>query len=456
MPNLQPKYDKSLGVKPIIYFGLLMFSLLIVSSCNKTTDPITPVVVEISKPASTYPVGIATKWTDLQLQLIKNSPDITPPTAARVLGYMGLVLYESVVPGMSGYRSLAGQLQDLKTLPKTDTTKEYNWGLAANAAVYTLTKEMFANVNGSNQSQIDSLRRNFESSLKVNVSQDVIDRSIRFGAEVATAVWEYAKVDGGHEAYLANFPTSYTVETGIGYWEPTNSQLHPLLPYWYKTRTFIASNKKAIPPKPISFSYREESDFFNEAQEIYLISKNLSDEQKNIARFWADGTGTTTPPGHHFNIASIILKAKNSSLPTAAETYCKLGLAINDAFITCWSAKYRYLLMRPQTYIRETMQKNWISFLATPPFPEYTSGHSSGAGAAAAVLANIFGEQTSFIDNTYQETLSTRSFSNFTDYANEASTSRVYGGIHYRNSCEKGLENGRKIGYNVLNLKFKK
>lgn len=455
MPNLQPKYDKSLGVKPIIYFGLLMFSLLIVS-CNKTTDPINPVVVDISKPASTYPVDIATKWTDLQLQLIKNSPEITPPYAARVLGYMGLALYESVVPGMKGYQSLAGQLQDLKALPKIDSTKEYSWGLAANAAVYTLTKEMFANVNGNSQSQIDSLRRNFESSLKVDVSQDVIDRSIRFGAEIATAIWEYAKVDGGHEAYLSNFPSSYVVQSGIGYWEPTNNQLQPLLPYWYKVRTFVTTNKKIAPPKPIPFSYREESDFFSEAQEVYLISKNLSDEQRTIARFWADGSTTITPPGHHFNIASIVIKSKNSSLPVAAETYCKLGIAINDAFIACWSAKYKYLLMRPQTYIRETLQKNWISFLSTPPFPEYTSGHSSGAGAASTILASIFGEQTSFIDNTYQSTLGTRSFSNFTDYANESSISRVYGGIHYRNSCDKGLENGRKIGYNVLNLKFKK
>jgi hypothetical protein len=437
-------------------FILMVMGVLFTSCKDKSTienaDP-----VSVSKATSEFDANIATRWADLQLILIKSTPGYAPPVAARTLAYTSLALYESVVYGMKANQSLVGQVVGLSSLPKPDLTKQYSWGLAANSALSTLVVEMYTTTNDANKTAIDSLRRNIESVLKKEAeNQEVIDRSIAFGADIAKAIWEYSKIDGGHEGWNNNFPTNYITPIGIGLWEPTSTQSIPLLPYWGKNRTFSALNATTNPIAPSSFSFKETSDMFKLGKEVYDVSKALTADQKAIANFWADGGSTLTPPGHHFNIANIVLKKEKVKLDKVAEVYAKVGMAVNDAFVSCWRTKYKYNLMRPQTYIRQSIDPAWSPLLATPPFPEYSSGHSSGSGAASEMLTAIFGDNYAFVDNTHTGKYPDRSFKSFYEYANEATVSRLYGGIHYRQGNENGQGNGKEIAKNVLKLKFEK
>ena len=181
---------------------------------------------------------------------------------------------------------------------------------------------------------------------------------------------------------------------------------------------------------------------------------NLTDEQRAIAQFWADGTGQTgTPPGHWISILGQVLQTNQMKLDVAAEAYAKVGLSVMDAFICCWHLKYEYSLLRPITYIQSLFDPNWNAFITTPPFPEYTSGHSTQSAAAAQVLTDMFGDM-GFTDHTFDGVYPPRTFDSFWDAAEESAISRLYGGIHYRTAIERGLVQGRDIGTFVSALSF--
>lgn len=430
----------------------LLLVFVYITGCKKDDEAISPTETSLSATLDAYPAALATGWQDLHLQLIKTTSGYVPPVAARSLAFVNLGLYESTVYGTKN-KSLVGQIALIKELPKPDDKLEYNWGLAANAAQYVLLKNLFSTTSAENVQKIEALRLKFETDLTKNTSMEIAARSSKFGTDIAEAIFNYSKTDNGHEAFKNPFPT-YGIPQGLGAWKPVGTQ-KALLPNWPNNVSLVKINATTDPPQPLAFSYQESSAFFKEAKEIYDMSKSLTADQKAIATFWADGGGTVTPPGHHINIATIVLKQKNSSLSFVAETYVKVGLALNDAFIACWRCKYHFNTIRPITYIQETIEKNWTPLVATPPFPEYTSGHSSGAGAAAEVLKAQFGETTSFTDNTHEGTFPNRKFTSFTAYADESSNSRLYGGIHFRRGCEEGVKNGRRIAQNVLNLPFK-
>ena len=188
---------------------------------------------------------------------------------------------------------------------------------------------------------------------------------------------------------------------------------------------------------------------------MYQTVNDLTPEQLAIATYWSDDPGTTaTPPGHSLSILRQVLAAQDSSLADAAEVTARLGLAVCDAFIACWRTKYQYNLLRPITYVREHVDPGWGDPLplTTPPFPEYTSGHSVQSGAAAEVLTAFFGP-VAFTDRTHDgRGLPARSFASFREAADEAAISRLYGGIHFRSAIDLGLAQGRCIGLAAASL----
>jgi hypothetical protein len=433
----------------------LLFAFSFFVSCKKDSDAIDPLISNPSLPASTFDGELASGWLKIHLDLIKSTPGFTPPVAARSLGYTSLALYESVVAGMPGHNTLKGQLNGLMMLPIADTTKIYNWGLVASVAQYTLLTQLFITTSDKNKSRLDSVRVIYENKLKTGSTDEVIDRSVRYGALLATSIHEFSKTDGGASGHLTNFPQNYVVPSGIGYWKPTSTQLIPLLPNWGKNRTLVKSNEDDKLKKPVDFSFEKNTTFFSEAKKVYDASKNLSSNEKAIANFFADGTGTFTPPGHHFNVARVIFLKKKSKLDEVALAYVKIGLALNDALIGCWRGKYNNYLMRPSTYIKQTIDKNWNPLLSNPPFPEYASGHSTSAGATVVVLESILGASYAFEDNSYEGLWPNRKYDTFAKYGEEISKSSLYGGIHYEFSCTNGYDNGKVIAQNILNLKFK-
>jgi hypothetical protein len=128
-----------------------------------------------------------------------------------------------------------------------------------------------------------------------------------------------------------------------------------------------------------------------------------------------------------------------------------------DGFIACWDAKYHYSLIRPETYINLYIDNNWKPRLQTPPFPEYTSGHSVISSAASTILTKIYGDNQAFTDSTERAWgWPDRNFKSVNDAANEASLSRIYGGIHFRPAIDEGIRQGTDIAnylFTKLNMK---
>ncbi|MGH2767146.1 MAG: vanadium-dependent haloperoxidase [Actinomycetota bacterium] len=191
----------------------------------------------------------------------------------------------------------------------------------------------------------------------------------------------------------------------------------------------LASGAACPPGDHTPYSEDPSSAFFLEALEVFETVNHLTPEQDTIARFWSDDPGTTsTPPGHSVSMTTQVLREVGVGLDVAAEAYARVGLAVGDAFIACWNVKYRYNLLRPVTYIQRRIDPTWSSLLRTPPFPEYTSGHSIQSGAWAQVMTDLFGTMA-FTDHTNDDRgFEPRSFSSFFEAAREAAISRLYGG----------------------------
>lgn len=199
-----------------------------------------------------------------------------------------------------------------------------------------------------------------------------------------------------------------------------------------------------------------ESEFYAAALDVYTTRAHLTDEQQTIADYWADGAGQTgTPPGHWMAIVSQLARHHGDhqhglSLMAAAEAFARVGIAVHDAFIACWYTKYVYNLQRPVTYVNDHIDPMWRSYLTTPGFPSYHSGHSTQSGAVATVLTAMFG-RLAFTDTTHMDhgllpPQAPRTFRSFDEAAEEAAVSRLYGGIHYPFDNDDGLGTGWCIG----------
>jgi hypothetical protein len=320
-----------------------------------------------------------------------------------------------------------------------------------------MTRSLFRTAPAALQADIDEL----EARLHGDAPRGVLLRSVDRGREIAAAVDGWSRNDGGHEGYLRNFPSDYSPPAGVGLWEPTLPALLPALqPYWGRNRCMALDRALTCDPgPPLPFSIDQDSAFFAEALEVYETVNDLTPAQREIALFWSDDPGqTATPPGHSVAILGQLLRAKDSSLADAAVAYARLGIAVCDAFISCWSVKYTHNVVRPISYIRTHIDPTWGDPLplTTPPFPEYTSGHSVQSAAAAEVLSATFGD-TAFTDHTHDARgLASRSFDSFAAFAEEAAISRLYGGIHFRSAIELGLEQGRCVGAVVAALPMRR
>jgi hypothetical protein len=414
-----------------------------------------------SMAAVEFSSDVANSWFTLQLRLVRDTPGFSPPVASRTFGYTGVALYEALVPGMLGYQTLGGQLNELEDLPQPLIDEDYHWPTVANSVLATISRLLFPTASEDSLHEINALYEGFADSYRNEIGADVFRRSDAYGQEVANAIFAWSMTDGGHEGYLRNFPADYVPPIGDGMWVPTprlnGEPQSALQPYWGNNRPFLpATIDLCAPPSPPTYSEDSDSAFYAEAMEVYETVLHLSPEQSEIALFWADDPGrTSTPPGHTISILTQILEQEKATLAFAAEAYARIGIAVSDSFIGCWKGKYEYNLIRPVTYIQQVIDETWMPLVNTPPFPEYPSGHSVQTGAAAIVLIQLFGDEYAFTDYTHDDLgLAPRSFSSFTEMAQETAISRLYGGIHFRAAIELGLEQGLCIGQRVNELRF--
>jgi hypothetical protein len=247
-------------------------------------------------------------------------------------------------------------------------------------------------------------------------------------------------------------------------------------PHWNKIRPFLLQSANQFKPQPHpTFSLDKDSDFYKELLEVFTISNRITakgdqSEEVAIAQFWdcnpyvsvtrghfMFATKKITPGAHWIGIVKIASKKTNANFMETVNAYTKTSLAIADAFISCWDEKYSSNLIRPETLIHQNLDPNWLPILQTPPFPEYSSGHSVVSGAASVVLTALFGDNFAFDDTTeLQFGLPVRSFSSFYDASSEAAISRMYGGIHYRAAVDNGLEQGKNLGHFIVQKAIKK
>jgi hypothetical protein len=402
--------------------------------------------------ASEFDAAVPTAWFDLVGRLVRGTPGYSPPVASRAFGCLGVGLYEAVVPGIPDHVSLAGVLHGLPSMPPANGAA-YHWPSVANSTLAAMARSLFPTAPQALRAEIDAL----EAQLAGGVPAGILLRSVDRGREVAGAIDRWASSDGGHEGYLRNFPSTYVPPVGPGLWVPTPPAFQPALqPSWGRNRRMAIADAPACDPAaPPSFSADPGSAFFAEALEVYETVNHLTPDQRQIALFWSDDPGqTATPPGHSISILGQLLRLQDRSLADASVAYARMGIAVCDAFIACWRVKYQYNVLRPISYIRSHIDAAWGNPLPlnTPPFPEYTSGHSVQSGAAAEVLSSTFGS-VAFTDHTHDARgLAPRSFGSFASFADEAGISRLYGGIHYRSAIERGLEQGRCIGTAVVSL----
>ncbi len=394
----------------------------------------------------------------------------SPPVASRIFAYPNVAAYEIIATNNKNFKSLSGQLSGLTPIPNYDKSKgPLNVHLAALVAYIDVSKSLIFSEEPIVKYR-DSLYNKWETTNKTEFSN-----AKEYGLEVADHIKKWLSKD--HYKETRSMP-KYTIRTNDpSKWQPTPpAYMDGIEPHWSKIRTFVIdSANQFAPPPPPKYSLDKGSLFYKELKEVYDIGNDIVKKGDTCvgiktARFWDCNPYVSvthghmmyavkkiTPGAHWIGITKIACRNANYNFDQTVYAYTKTALAIADGFISCWDEKYRSNLVRPETLINKYIDQNWKPLLQTPPFPEYSSGHSVVSGAAAVVLTDIFGDNFQFDDNTeMQFGLPVRSFNSFNQAADEAAMSRMYGGIHYRAAVENGILQGRNLGaYLVKKLKMK-
>ena len=427
----------------------------------------------------TFSAEVVTRWLNMQLDMLRvplTGGATGSQAANRAMAYCGIAVYESVVPGMPAYQTLTGQLNGFPAMPKTEQGKAYHWAASANAALAEMNRRLFPGKSVANAAQIEKVVDSLQAIYATEVDPATLERSVKFGEEVATRVVVWAAADGSANPPPYD-PTNFPPENphnfvGPGFWvqslgagntlvttPPNNPQATN--PYAYRLRLITpdVTNGTALEPPP-AYSTNPASPFFAMVKDVYDKSQALTPEQTAMAIYHRDAPGY--PGGGHFvAILSQVLVKAGSMLDVAALAYAKTGIASFDATTICFVNKYTYNLVRPINYIRNVMGfGSWNALFNTPGHPEFPSAHAVNSAAIATALTDVLGDNFQFTLHTYHyltPSLPDRSYNSFHEMAKEMSDSRVLGGIHYQASCDKGLWLGNKVGQNILSkVKFLK
>lgn len=388
------------------------------------------------------------KWMSLQLRLMRNATGIPNHGFSRQYVYAGIAAWESIAPGMPGSQQLNKKWNGLSNLPQAGNNPKHYWPANANAALAAINRSLFPNATAADKTAIDSLENALLESFRNKAPNSRLQTSIQFGKAVAASVYNWAETDGYKKA---NDP--YTPPVGPGLWKPTPpTNGAAATPYWGNNRPVVKNSLwNTTPAAPPAYSTDPNSVFYKMVKQVHDVYQTLTTDQKNMATYWRDIPGVSSP-GHWLSILLQTIRKTKTSLPKAALAYALTGAAANDALIGCFAVKYKVNLVRPITYIRETIgYGDWNAFINTPAHPEFPSAHSALSGGVARVIETLFKNVHQITDHTYDYMgLSPRTYSSFTAIAEEAGVSRLYGGIHYQHSIDAGLQQGFKTGANIL------
>ncbi|KAB7528296.1 phosphatase PAP2 family protein [Flagellimonas olearia] len=430
--------------------SLLAVVLMVFTSCQKKHEAIIITPEEYHKSVD--------KVIEVMIHDI-----FSPPVASRIFAYPNIAAYEIIAQKDDRYKSLAGQIHDLTPIPEPKTRDSINFEVAALVAHMQLDKNLIFS-----EDRIVSYRDSLYA-VWADKNEPVFNASKAYGLEVAEHIAAWMNKDNYKQT--RTMPKFSVNSEDPSRWQPTPpAYMNGLEPHWSKIRPFaIDSADQFKPAPPPDFSMEEGSKFYEEVMEVYEVRKSMigkgdKSDEIAIAQFWdcnpyvsvtrghlMFATKKITPGAHWIGITKIAARKSDADFAKTVYAYTKTSIAIADGFISCWDEKYRSNLIRPETVINEYIDDSWEPVLQTPPFPEYTSGHSVVSGAAAIALTDIFGDNFAFDDDTeVAYGLPVRSFSSFNQASDEAALSRMYGGIHYRAAIEVGIKQGRSLGKYIV------
>jgi hypothetical protein len=375
------------------------------------------------------------RWNEAVLAAVR-AEKTPPPVAARNLALIHIAMYDSIALTGSEYRPFrvaAGAPAG------TDPAA------AAAVAAHRIFIDLYPR-------RVEDADKVLDATLEQVPEGPAKSRGITHGQAVAEQLLRWRAGDSKAAAQH-----SYKPKETAGRWRPTPpAHTPPLLPGWGNVRTFAVSDpSKFRPPGPPALESEAYTTTFRTVRDIGSATSTVrTKDQTEVAYFWEDGEGTVTPPGHWNRIAQSVAAEKKLGLAETARLFALLNVAMADASLVCWDCKFRFDFWRPITAIRE-VDPTWTPLLPTPPFPAYTSGHSSFSGAGAAALASFFGtDRVKFSSTSDGLPGVTRSFDSFSAAAEEAGMSRIYGGIHWAFDNTDGLKCGREIAEHIAQRHF--
>ncbi len=425
---------------------MILFTSLAISSCTNQKKP------------DYQPGGMLGEWNQELTKTIMQDL-FPPPVASRIYAYSHIAAYEAIRHADSKLPGFSGRLNGLEELPQPEKLNDYHFGISGLCAFMETGKKLCYTTR-----YLDEFKNHFLDSMKrLTGDEPLVDRSEQFGYEISRAILAWASKDNYRETRSA---VRYSLLYSPGSWLPTPPDyMQAAESQWNKIRPFVLPDASCfLPDSCPKFSTEKNSMFYKMALDVYQASKNADSNQRSMAIFWDDNPNVSdqfghlevfnqkmTPGGHWMAITAHIIKKNNLSLPESSQAFALTSIAIADAFISCWDAKYRFQTIRPVTYINQHIDEHWMPLLQTPPFPEFPSGHSQISAAAATILTEIFGDNFAFTDSSeVPYGLPVRSFKSFYKASDEVALSRFYGGIHFMPANETGKAMGRKTGKFVL------
>lgn len=388
---------------------------------------------------------------------------VDPPLASRYYAYCTLGADAIVSKFNKDVAYPAAYIKSFPAINIKEDKKTYNYQLAAIYCIYETGKALLPSGYMLEEKQTKYLEQ-----LKTKYPASIIEQSVIVAKQVSAQIVAYSRTDNYSKLSTLR---GYSPKKGDAFWYPTPpGYFEAVQPHWTTIRPMVMdSSTQFIPPKLTQFSKDSASKFYQLAMDVYH-ALNTKDSIKRIetANFWdcnpfnlsnaghmAIGFKKMSPGGHWMNIAAIAAHKAKIGFDKSIQVQAVTAVTLMDAFISCWDEKYRSNRIRPETYINRYIDVRWQPILQTPPFPEYTSGHSMISSAAAEVLTYLLGDNFEFTDNTENMfEIESRTFHSFREAAAEAAISRFYGGIHFIDSVENGQVAGKKVGdYVVEKLK---
>lgn len=364
------------------------------------------------------------QWNQVARELVAQYR-MAPPRAARAYALLSIAQYDSLLTvrrHQAAHPKSAPFMDDTRVKLLVSAPVPGTAYPDAHAAIAHASAEILRTLFPASAAQIDARRDQHTRSRMLGgvcLASDG-DAGIAIGRAVAAEVLGYASTDG------SNTPWDGVLRKDPDAWYPDNGTPNPpppVLPTWGQSRTWLVSDRSAIaPPPPLA---RDSAQYAADVAEVRRVSDSRTSEQLVIAQRWAGGGGTATPPGIWNEIAVDMAQVRNMDELATARMLCLLNRALYDASVICWDVKYRYWTRRPSQ-----VDPGITLPIGLPNFPSYSSGHSSFSGAAETILGYFFPEESGRLNQM----------------AEEASVSRIYGGIHFRHDCVEGLVSGRKIG----------